>query len=76
MEAVGMHGNAVKYLQQRQTRRYLTADGGWTDQPERALTILNVTDALDYCRRFKLCEMDIVLKFGREEYDVRLEVSD
>ena len=70
-----MNSGVRKYLQRRKSRRFLKANGEWTEDITEAVEIKNVTEALTYCRRFKLNNMDIVLKFGREEYDIRLEIG-
>jgi hypothetical protein len=71
-----MKEGSTKYLQQRATKLYLTREGEWTEHAAEAVTVKNLAEALAYCRKYQLSGMDIVLKFGREEYDVRLELSD
>ena len=70
-----MNAGPLKYLQQRTTRQFLAPDGSWTEELEQALAIKDIIEALTYCRRYKLSGMDILMKFERDEYDVRLEIG-
>jgi hypothetical protein len=65
-----------RLIQNRKSRLYLKRDGSFTPDPAQATPVKTVAEALSLCRKFKLKDMDIVLKFDRDEYDVRLEIGD
>ena len=71
-----MNNQPKKFLQERLTKLYIRADGSRTSNPDEAHPIKNVTEALALCRQYKLKGMDVVIKFTREEYDIRLEIGD
>ncbi len=62
-------------LQHRLSGLYVGDDGSWPHNSEEALLFDDTTAAIKYCRLHELREIQIVMKFGGEEYDVRLPVS-
>ena len=47
----------------------------WTRNPEQASAFLDSQSAIAFCRQHGLAEMQVVLKFPDDRYDVQLPVD-
>jgi hypothetical protein len=59
-EFLRRHSSKV-LIQDAATRRYLTATGLWTTQPELAMTFRSGSSALEHVNRLKLNNVNLVL---------------
>jgi len=59
-------------IQNCNTFHYLTDTLGWCLSPQEALGFQTSTRALDHCLKHRLENVQIVLKFERDDLDVHL----
>ena len=70
-----MQPNKMKtFLQNRLTLRFLQKDGSWLADENDAFQFRSSMDALKYCIRDGLMDMQIVLNVGARKHDVILPV--
>ena len=62
-------------LQDRQTKQFVKPDEQWTDNASDGLTFHTCGRAFAYCSKRNWFDMDVVLKFQNERYDVRLPIN-
>jgi hypothetical protein len=58
------------------TKEYLTEQGTWDPAPAKAKQFDSSMKAYEYCRLHKIPDAQVVLKFSRAQFDVKLPVSD
>jgi hypothetical protein len=61
-------------LQQRNTGLYFKDVGAWVRTSADAMNFVNSTEAIDFCVANKLTDIQVVLKFEEEKYDIVLPV--
>jgi hypothetical protein len=61
-------------LQQKQTGLYFKDINAWDADPAEALDFLSSTAAIDFCVANKISDVQIVLKFDEQRYDIVLPV--
>lgn len=59
-------------LQHKVTGLYLTDTGGWSRLSSEALDFVSSTTALDFCAANALKDIQLVLKFQEEKFDIVL----
>jgi hypothetical protein len=59
-------------IQNPLTLSYLENDRKWTHDPENALDFKESRNAVRYCSDHDLLDMEIVLKFPQDRYDVHM----
>lgn len=59
-------------LQQKSTGTYLQDLGTWTREPADAMDFLSSTSAIDFCAANKILDVQLVLKFDEQHYDIVL----
>ena len=57
------------------TLSYLQDNQHWTNNPDQASAFTNSQSAITFCREHDLAEMQIVLKFPDDRYDVQMPVD-
>ncbi len=60
------------YIQNRQTGRFLTSEGQWTEAQHYALSFTRLAVALTYCQQHGLADCDVVMDNGHPKLDVRI----
>jgi len=63
-------------IQNCDTMQYFTAERGWTRSPEEATDFEGTMAATQAIRRCELRRAQIVLKFGRPEFDIVLQTGE
>ena len=63
-------------LQNCKNLLYYRQDGGWTKDPDEALDFERGVQALDFCRRHRPADVQIVLRFSDKAYDIDFPISD
>ena len=61
-------------LQQKETGLYFKDIESWTRDSSGAMDFLSSTAAIDFCVTNKLADVQLVLKFEEEKYDIVLAV--
>jgi len=61
-------------LQQKTTDRYFKDIESWTGNPSEAMDFVSSTAAIDFCLTNKIPNVQIVLKFEGEQYDIVMPV--
>jgi hypothetical protein len=61
-------------LQQKETGLYFKDIGAWANESSDAMDFLSSTSAIDFCVTNKLKDMQLVLKFEEQKYDIVLPV--
>ena len=59
-------------IQNPLTLSFLESDDRWTHDPESGLDFKDSRSAVRYCSEHDLLDMEIVLKFPQERYDVHM----
>jgi hypothetical protein len=59
-------------IQNPLTLSYLESEHGWTHDPESAFDFKDSRSAVRYCSEHDLLDMEIVLKFPQDRYDVHM----
>ncbi|HEY2083954.1 MAG TPA: hypothetical protein VGI88_14320 [Verrucomicrobiae bacterium] len=59
-------------LQQKETGLYFKDVGVWDPDPAQAMDFLSSTSAIDFCVANKISNVQIVLKFEEQRYDIVL----
>jgi hypothetical protein len=59
-------------LQQKQTGHYFKTTGAWTREPGEGMDFISSTHAIEYCIANKLSDVQLVLKFEEQHYDIVL----
>ncbi len=58
------------------TGRYLTSAGKWTDEEEDAKNFHSVFQALEFCCENQIDDAELVFKFGENECQVSIPITD
>ena len=61
-------------LQQKETGLYFKNVGEWTRLPADAMDFMSSTAAVDFCTMNKISDVQLVLKFEEQHYDIVLPV--
>jgi hypothetical protein len=61
-------------LQQKESGLYFCDIGSWNPDPSEAMDFLSSTSAIDFCVANKISDVQIVLKFDEQRYDIVLPV--
>jgi hypothetical protein len=61
-------------LQQKETGLYFKDVGSWTRLNGEAMDFVSSTAAIDFCAVNKLTDVQLVLKFDEQKYDIVLPV--
>jgi hypothetical protein len=61
-------------LQQKETGLYFKDIDAWDLDPGQAMDFLSSTSAIDFCVANKISNVQIVLKFDEQRYDIVLPV--
>lgn len=61
-------------LQQKETGLYFKDIESWTRNSSEGMDFMSSTAAIDFCARNKLKEVQLVLKFEEQKYDIVLPV--
>jgi hypothetical protein len=61
-------------LQQKESGLYFRDIGAWDPDPAQAMDFLGSTSAIDFCVANKISNVQIVLKFDEQRYDIVLPV--
>jgi hypothetical protein len=61
-------------LQQKETGLYFKDVSSWTRASLEAIDFVSSTAAIDFCTVNKLSEVQVVLKFDEQQYDIVLPV--
>ena len=59
-------------LQRKETGDYFQEPGTWTRESADAMDFLSSTSAIDYCAANKILDVQLVLKFDEQHYDIVL----
>jgi hypothetical protein len=62
-------------LQQKETGLYFRDIGSWDPDPLEAMDFLSSTVAIDFCVANKISNVQLVLKFEEQRYDIVLPVQ-
>jgi hypothetical protein len=61
-------------IQQKNSGLYFKDVGDWTRIPSEAMDFLSSTSAIDFCVLNKISQVQLVLKFDEQQYDIVLPV--
>jgi hypothetical protein len=61
-------------LQQKENGLYFKDIDAWDANPSQAMDFLSSTSAIDFCVANKISDVQIVLKFEEQRYDIVLPV--
>jgi hypothetical protein len=61
-------------LQQKETGLYFKDIGAWIREPAEAMDFLSSTAAIDFCTLNKIANVQLVLKFEEQRYDIVMPV--
>jgi hypothetical protein len=61
-------------VQQKETGLYFKDVGAWTRNPLEAVDFLSSTEAIEFCVMNKISDVQLVLKFEEQQYDIVLPV--
>lgn len=61
-------------LQQKDTGLYFRDIDSWDSDPSEAMDFLSSTSAIDFCVANKISNVQLVLKFDEQRYDIVLPV--
>ena len=61
-------------LQQKETDLYFKDIGTWTRESAEAMDFLSSTSAIDFCEANKISDVQLVLKFEEQRYDIVMPV--
>ena len=61
-------------LQQKQTGLYFKDVGAWVPSSTEAMDFVSSTAAIDFCTNNRLTDVQLVLKFEEQQYDIVLPV--
>jgi hypothetical protein len=61
-------------LQQKETGLYFKDIDAWSREPAEAMDFLSSTSAIDFCVLNKISDVQLVLKFEEQQYDIVLPV--
>lgn len=62
-------------LQQKESGLYFKDVGVWTRQPADAMDFMSSTAAVDFCTLNRISDVQLVLKFEEQHYDIVLPVA-
>lgn len=62
-------------LQHKQTGRYFRDIDSWVHEASTAMDFVSSTKAIDFCVTNKLNDVQLVLKFEEQRYDIVLPVE-
>lgn len=61
-------------LQQKQTGLYFKDVGAWVPGSVDAMDFVSSTAAIEFCKTNRLADMQLVLKFDEQQYDIVMPV--
>ncbi len=61
-------------LQQKETGLYFRDIGAWIREPAEAMDFLSSTAAIDFCALNNISDVQLVLKFEEQRYDIVMPV--
>jgi len=61
-------------LQNLNTKLFFKQPGGWTEDTEKARDFPNSLNAINFCNANELRDVQVILKFKQQRYDVALPV--
>lgn len=61
-------------IQQKNSGLYFRDVGSWTKDPSDAMDFLSSTSAIDFCVLNRINDVQLVLKFEEQQYDIVLPV--
>lgn len=61
-------------IQQKNSGLYFQDIGAWTKNSAEAMDFLSSTSAIDFCVLNKISQVQLVLKFEEQQYDIVLPV--
>jgi hypothetical protein len=61
-------------LQQKESGLYFKDIDSWDPDPSEAMDFLSSTSAIDFCVANKISDVQLVLKFDEQRYDIVLPV--
>jgi len=61
-------------LQQKETGLYFRDIGTWVREPAEAMDFVSSTAAIEFCAINKISEVQLVLKFEEQRYDIVMPV--
>ena len=62
-------------LQQKNSGLFLKKEGVWTGNAAEASDFVSSSQAIDYCVSHHLSDLQLVLKFDEQNYDIVLEMA-
>jgi hypothetical protein len=62
-------------LQQKETGLYFKDMGSWARESSHAMDFMSSTAAIDFCITNKLTDVQLVLKFDEQRYDIVMPVA-
>jgi hypothetical protein len=62
-------------VRSKRTGLYLKENGGWTEEMEAAAPWDSVTEAMSLCSRYKVDDVEMVLRFRHPRYDMAIELA-
>jgi hypothetical protein len=62
-------------LQQKETGLYFRDINAWTPKSQEAMDFVSSTAAIDFCVQNNLNDLQLVLKFEEEKYDIVMAVQ-
>jgi hypothetical protein len=63
------------FVQSKETQLYLTPRGDWAREQNDAMRFNNASEALEYCLERHIYRVRIILNFGKNEYDLDLDLE-
>jgi hypothetical protein len=64
-----------RVIRHKKSGRYL-APPTWTDDLTQALVFDSITEAMEACRKYNLEDVELILHYGEERFDVALPICD
>ena len=61
-------------LQQKETGLYFKDVGSWIPNSSQAMDFISSTAAIDFCTTNRLADVQLVLKFEEQQYDIVMPV--
>ena len=56
------------------TRKFLRKENEWTDDPDEAAVFPDLTSVADLCHRQGLKDVELVLRFDHQTFNIRLPI--
>ncbi len=64
-----------RLIRSKQTGKLLQRNGEWTDNPSAAENFLTTVDAARACKTYRLHDVELVMQFNDERFDVALPLE-